>query len=228
MMALGYTSGAGNGTPAVYTGAVPLGGCSGSDRIAVPVLFAHTAVQNPLGNTFRITFRYDDNGEKTWILEDTVGGYSGARYFTNGDHTSAGIVERDAARWNVTDGWLPGFEVYPLEYATVFQRQLSDGTGTGSVTGLLANYKNITSVTYDWIPAGGKTAGSSHLLFGTMRLTPDFNADVSRTTVAYRRLMLPEPNNPSNLIPGQIAKSRHQAFVNAEYRLYQMVEGELA
>lgn len=223
-----------NTTLPTYTGAVPLSGYGVEDIIAVPVLFAHQpATANPFtyttnvptGDTLKINFNYLEGGvAKTWTLSDVVqyNGTTTTYHFQYGDTQGGTIVPKYAPLWTSgTDTWNDGFETSSM--AHVFQRPLSSGASTlGSATalGLINNYKNITSVTFEWVRSGvGKAYTGSTLLFGSMKITPNYSSNTTRTTVAYRRL-IDGSNNPR-----QSQKSRHESFVNAEYRLYQMVEG---
>lgn len=164
-----------------YTGNVDLSGYGSEDIVSVPVFFT---TASPEGGTFKITFTFNhpDTGvPTTYYISDTVSLVSSKYKFGDG-----------------VDGAALSTISTPIPH--VFQKKLGSGT---SPTTFLRGLANITSIEFEW---SGGTAGSK-LYFGSPHIVPNFNADESRVTIAYKPFA------------SVLRKTVGNAYANAEYRI---------
>lgn len=161
-----------------------------SDILAFPLILCAvdgTPIADPSGVTITMVLTYTDGGvEKTCTYTNSI--VSSTGYMFNGDSVHNKMADT---------GTLANPNVF------VFQRRISDTSALGNgatAQNMVDNGKNIikVEVTAD---------GGSYMRFGSIKVTPDFDADDGRVTIAFRKLA-------SNLY-----KTVNESYVNAEYRV---------
>lgn len=171
-----------NGTFSAYTS-------SANDIIAFPLFFTTSAgviTAPPNGAVVTLTINYYSAGDATYT--NTITSSGGYAYFNTRNQVSTSAL---------------GTIDKPTPF--LFQRRLYN-TSSGSIDGLIAGIETVSSIS---ITLTG--AGTNYLNFGPIKLSPDFTADVGRTTTAFRKLST------------VLHKSDNEAYTNAEYTLLGMV-----
>jgi hypothetical protein len=167
------------------------------DIIAFPLYFVNgtgetrTITADPQGCDITMKIRYTvDGAEKYAEYTQTVDSISGETWGLSGD-SGRNYIDSTGTLAN------------PRPF--VFQRRISQTSATSAGTTaltMLNNGKNIIGVDVSFV-----NGTANFMRFGSIKLTPDFEADTSRTTVAFRKLATP------------LYKTDSEVYVNAEYRV---------
>ena len=183
-----------NNITASYNGSFSLYSSSLNDIIAFPVYFtnnASSAVIPPLTADAVVTLRIlYGSGQSVTYSAPLVKDASGNRF--SGDSLLNSVLDADVGTISKPTPFL-------------FQKRIHDST-SGSPDALIAAGNTVTGMELVY-----STATSSKMHFGSIRLTPDFDSDIGRTTTAFRKL------------ESVLHKTQNETYTNAEYTLYGVV-----
>lgn len=178
---------------ATFSEPVSLYGGTVNDIIAIPMYFlsgVETIETNPTGLTITVKFRYLIDGvEKYCEYEDVIDGVGGFGFSNDPANNRVGFTGS-----------------YQSPSPFIWQKRISDTSDDGPGTtaqDLINNGKNIVGI--DITLTGG--GASDSVRFGSIKLTPDFESDTTRTTIAFRELA------------SLLYKTDDQVYTNAEYRV---------
>lgn len=176
---------------AVYINNISLAGYSGEDILAFPLSF-HGA--SPVETTVAVSIFYRYNGQDYVKSSVSVLKYTAPYYHFD---------------WDTPNNYVTsvGTDSEPTPF--VWQQRLKefDSDPISNPAHFLNNLNNINMIV---INTGSATPGVV-MRFGSIKITPDFDADQSRVTTSFRKLS------------GVVRKTDLEAYVNPEYTLLGVV-----